>query len=86
MTVDYIPPTAGSKIIIAGGGCFGLSTAYALSLKNQYEIWVFDRQEIPAADAASSGITYINTIDMSVSMYINCIYRYQQDCSHGLRQ
>lgn len=57
MTIQYIPPTAGSKIIIVGGGCFGLSTAYALSLKNQYDITVFDRQIIPAPDAASTGIS-----------------------------
>lgn len=57
MTAEYIPPAAGSKIIIVGGGCFGLSTAYALSLKNQFEIWVFDRQQIPVPDAASSGTT-----------------------------
>lgn len=55
MATDYTPPAPGSKIIIVGGGCFGLSTAYALALKNQYEIWVFDRQDIPATDAASCG-------------------------------
>jgi sarcosine oxidase/L-pipecolate oxidase len=55
MTNNYTPPAPGSKIIIVGGGCFGLSTAYALSLKNQYDIWVYDRQEIPAPDAASTG-------------------------------
>lgn len=55
MATDYTPPASGSKIIIVGGGCFGLSTAYALALKNKYEIWVFDRQDIPATDAASCG-------------------------------
>jgi sarcosine oxidase/L-pipecolate oxidase len=44
-----------TKVIIAGGGCFGLSTAYALSLKEEYEVWVYDRQQIPAPDAASTG-------------------------------
>lgn len=53
--MNYTPPTAGNKIIIVGGGCFGLSTAYALSLKNMYDIYVYDRQEIPAPDAASCG-------------------------------
>lgn len=59
VTESYTPPLAGSKIIIVGGGCFGLSTAYALSLKNQYQITVFDRQTIPAPDAASSGNFYL---------------------------
>lgn len=63
MTIQYIPPTAGSKIIIVGGGCFGLSTAYALSLKNQYDITVFDRQIIPAPDAASTDINKIVRMD-----------------------
>lgn len=55
--MNYTAPTPGSKIIIVGGGCFGLSTAYALSLKRQYEICVFDRQTIPCPDAASTGKT-----------------------------
>ena len=52
---SYTPPPPGSKIIIVGAGAFGLSTAYALSLKNKYEIWVFDRDQIPIPDAASTG-------------------------------
>lgn len=55
MAPKYTPPEPGNKIIIVGGGAFGLSTAYALSLKDKYEVWVFDRQPIPAPDAASSG-------------------------------
>jgi sarcosine oxidase/L-pipecolate oxidase len=51
----YTPPADGAKIIIVGGGCFGLSTAYALSLRNKYDIWVYDRQQIPTPDAASTG-------------------------------
>jgi sarcosine oxidase/L-pipecolate oxidase len=71
MVTQYIPPVAGSKIIIVGGGCFGLSTAYALSLKNQYDITVFDRQTIPAPDAASSGMFFILNI---YSIYTNFLY------------
>lgn len=68
--MNYTPPAAGSKIIIVGGGCFGLSTAYALSLKNQYDIYIFDRQEIPAPDAASSGIyTYIHIRHLEPNYY-----------------
>lgn len=68
--MDYTPPAAGSKIIIVGGGCFGLSTAYALSLKNMYDIYVFDRQEIPAQDAASSGKVMIFLGVVSSSKYL----------------
>jgi hypothetical protein len=53
--IMFSPPKPGSKIIIVGGGCFGLSTAYALALKKKYEVVVYDRQPIPASDAASSG-------------------------------
>lgn len=63
MAIDYSPPAPGSKIIIVGGGCFGLSTAYALALKNQYEVYVFERQAIPCPDAASCGN---NTRDMFI--------------------
>ncbi|KAI7858794.1 FAD dependent oxidoreductase [Circinella umbellata] len=54
---SYTPPPPGSKIIIVGAGAFGLSTAYALSLKNKYEIWVFDRDQVPIPDAASTAAT-----------------------------
>lgn len=55
----YTAPKPGSKIIIVGGGAFGLSTAYALALKKKYDIWVFDRAaSIPAPDAASTGKDY----------------------------
>lgn len=53
----YEPPKPNSKIIIVGAGCFGLSTAYALSkdkVKN-YDICVYDRGTIPIPDAASTG-------------------------------
>ncbi|GAA5811939.1 hypothetical protein MFLAVUS_005386 [Mucor flavus] len=61
--MTYTPPNAGNKIIIVGGGCFGLSTAYALSLKNRYDIYVYDRQQIPAPDAASCDINKIVRMD-----------------------
>ncbi|KAI8057572.1 FAD dependent oxidoreductase [Gilbertella persicaria] len=63
MSIGYSPPAPGSKIIIVGGGCFGISTAYALALKNQYEIYVFDRNEIPSPDAASCDINKIVRMD-----------------------
>ncbi|KAI8088723.1 FAD dependent oxidoreductase, partial [Halteromyces radiatus] len=53
----YKPPKPGSKIIIVGGGCFGLSTAHALALKKIYQVVVFDRLPIPVPDAASSDIS-----------------------------
>ncbi|EPB81331.1 hypothetical protein HMPREF1544_11948 [Mucor circinelloides 1006PhL] len=56
----YTPPKPNSKIIIVGAGCFGLSTAFALSkdkAKN-YDIWVYDRgSSIPISDAASTDIS-----------------------------
>ncbi|KAI8393452.1 FAD dependent oxidoreductase [Radiomyces spectabilis] len=61
--MSYQPPLPGSKIIIVGGGCFGLSTAYALSLKNKYDVWVYDRQPIPVPDAASTDINKIVRMD-----------------------
>lgn len=53
----YQAPNPGSKIIIVGGGCFGLSTALALSLDKakNYSIIVYDREAIPVRDAASNG-------------------------------
>ncbi|KAI8975487.1 FAD dependent oxidoreductase [Mycotypha africana] len=64
VTADrYTPPSPGSKIIVVGGGCFGLSTAYALALKKQYQITVFDRQPIPSPDAASTDINKIVRMD-----------------------
>lgn len=72
--IDYSPPAPGAKIIIVGGGCFGLSTAYALALKKQYEIYVFERQAIPSTDAASSGKSVISLLyNCSLHKYI---YRY----------
>ncbi|KAG1141811.1 hypothetical protein G6F37_008285 [Rhizopus arrhizus] len=63
--MNHSPPKPGSKIIIVGGGCFGLSTAYALSLKHEYEICVFDRRPIPCPDAASTDINKIVRLDYS---------------------
>ncbi|KAI9493388.1 FAD dependent oxidoreductase [Zychaea mexicana] len=51
----YTPPVAGSKIIVVGAGTFGLSTAYALALK-KYNVWVYDRNTVPSADASSTDI------------------------------
>ncbi|KAM3578515.1 hypothetical protein VKS41_009105 [Umbelopsis sp. WA50703] len=60
----YSPPKVGAKIIIVGGGSFGLSTAHALSLKgNGYDIHVFEREKIPASDAASTDINKIVRMD-----------------------
>ncbi|KAG2179951.1 hypothetical protein INT43_003738 [Umbelopsis isabellina] len=60
----YSPPKTGAKIIIVGGGSFGLSTAHALSMKhNGYDIHVFDREKIPASDAASTDINKIVRMD-----------------------
>jgi sarcosine oxidase/L-pipecolate oxidase len=54
---SYQAPKPGSKIILVGGGCFGLSTALALSLdkSKNYTIVVYDREVIPVRDAASNG-------------------------------
>lgn len=58
---QYEAPEPGSKIVIVGGGCFGLSTALALAsdkLKN-YTVIVYDREQIPVRDAASTGKIYV---------------------------
>ncbi|KAI8060926.1 FAD dependent oxidoreductase [Gongronella butleri] len=52
----YTAPQPGSTIIIVGGGCYGLSTAHALALKRKYKVIVFDKEAIPACDAASTDI------------------------------
>ncbi|KAK4515724.1 uncharacterized protein ATC70_010677 [Mucor velutinosus] len=61
----YQAPAAGSKIIIVGGGCFGLSTAYSLALNKakNYKVWVYDREEIPVRDAASNDISKVVRMD-----------------------
>ncbi|KAI7857439.1 FAD dependent oxidoreductase [Circinella umbellata] len=79
----YQPPAPGSKIIIIGAGSFGLSTAYALSLKNKYDIWVFERQTIPSPDAASSDINKIMRMDygdetMYMHMYMESLHIWKQ--------
>lgn len=58
----YQAPAVGSKIIIVGGGCFGLSTAYSLASNKakKYQVWVYDREEIPVRDAASNGMITLN--------------------------
>ncbi|KAI8338811.1 FAD dependent oxidoreductase [Blakeslea trispora] len=61
----YTPPPSNSKIIIVGAGCFGLSTAYALSTDKEknYDIWVYDRATVPVPDAASTDISKAVRID-----------------------
>ncbi|OBZ91469.1 L-pipecolate oxidase [Choanephora cucurbitarum] len=61
----YIPPPSNSKIIIVGAGCFGLSTAYALSLDKEknYDIWVYDKATVPVPEAASTDISKAVRID-----------------------
>ncbi|KAI8063015.1 FAD dependent oxidoreductase [Thamnidium elegans] len=62
---SYQAPKAGSKIIIVGGGCFGLSTALSLAtdkVKN-YTVVVYDREEIPVRDAASNDISKVVRMD-----------------------
>jgi sarcosine oxidase/L-pipecolate oxidase len=84
---NYKPPKPGAKIIIVGGGSFGLSTAHALSLKgNAYDIHVFDRERIPASDAASTGECSVTGFDNGRVRKINAdiCRRYQQDCAYGL--
>ncbi|KAI7883299.1 nucleotide-binding domain-containing protein [Lichtheimia hyalospora FSU 10163] len=57
MTSNYTPPVPNSKIIIVGAGALGLSTAFALSKKEEgYDIHVFDRDQVPVPDAASTDI------------------------------
>ncbi|KAI9491665.1 FAD dependent oxidoreductase [Zychaea mexicana] len=79
----YQPPAPNSKIIIVGAGAFGLSTAYALSLKNKYDIWVFERQCIPSPDAASCDINKIMRMDygkelMYMHMYMESLPMWEQ--------
>ncbi|KAI7896951.1 FAD dependent oxidoreductase [Mucor mucedo] len=68
MNSTYQAPTPGSKIIIVGGGCFGLSTALALSSANKnYRITVYDRESIPVRDAASNDISKVVRMDYGSS-------------------
>ncbi|CAO3642734.1 unnamed protein product [Mucor hiemalis] len=59
---NYQAPKAGSHIVVVGGGCFGLSTALTLSLK-EYQVTVYDREQIPVRDAASSDISKVVRMD-----------------------
>ncbi|OZJ03039.1 hypothetical protein BZG36_03262 [Bifiguratus adelaidae] len=52
-----------SRVLIVGGGCFGLSMAYALAKRGIYNVIVFDRKDIPVVDAASTDITKIVRMD-----------------------
>ncbi|KAI9247124.1 FAD dependent oxidoreductase [Phascolomyces articulosus] len=63
----YTPPPSGSRIIIVGAGAFGLSTAYALSLKKKYQISVFDRYQVPVPDAASTDISKVVRMDYGLA-------------------
>ncbi|OZJ03040.1 hypothetical protein BZG36_03261 [Bifiguratus adelaidae] len=54
---------ARTRIIIVGGGCFGISTAYAFAKRGTYDVILFDRQNIPAPDAASTDITKVVRFD-----------------------
>ncbi|KAL1917298.1 uncharacterized protein VTP21DRAFT_4954 [Calcarisporiella thermophila] len=53
----------GNRILIVGGGCFGLSTALALSGDPSLHITVFDRAQIPSRDAASNDTTKLVRMD-----------------------
>lgn len=82
----HTAPAAGSKVVIVGAGAFGLSTAYALSTKKGYDIWVFDRQAIPIPDAASTGIKKrkaYGSIHTNLPVVMNA--RYQQGRPHRIR-
>ncbi|EEB95831.1 hypothetical protein MPER_05142 [Moniliophthora perniciosa FA553] len=51
-----------SKILIVGGGCFGISTAYHLLRRGFMDVTVIDRSDIlPAKDAASNDFNRIRT-------------------------
>ncbi|KAF7727598.1 hypothetical protein EC973_007359 [Apophysomyces ossiformis] len=77
-------PTKTCKVIIVGGGCYGLSTAYALSLKQkQYDVWVFDRLPIPVNDAASTDINKTVRMDYAdktlyMQLMIECLPMWRQ--------
>ena len=45
------------KVLIVGGGCFGLSTAYHLLKRGFADVTVIDRSAtLPAPDAASTDL------------------------------
>ncbi|KAI8073984.1 FAD dependent oxidoreductase [Gongronella butleri] len=74
MAAMDVPPVR-QKVIIVGGGCFGLSTAYALSVKDDYDVWVYDRLPVPAADAASTDINKIMRYDYgSDTLYMKLMF------------
>jgi len=50
------------KILVAGGGVFGLSAALELRARG-HEVSVFDRCELPAHDASSNDISRIIRMD-----------------------
>lgn len=65
-----------SDVLILGGGIFGTSTAYHLSLTHPdpSRIVILDRARVPSPNAASSDINKIVRADYSVPFYMDLAY------------
>ncbi|KAK9460108.1 FAD dependent oxidoreductase [Lipomyces oligophaga] len=62
-------PTKESKIIIVGGGAFGLSTAYHMLISGYKDVTIVDRTTPPVPDGSSSDISRIVRADYDDLIY-----------------
>lgn len=57
------------SILIVGGGTFGTSTAYHLSLRGYTNVTVLDRFPIPSVEAAGNDINKVIRSDYAEPLY-----------------
>jgi sarcosine oxidase/L-pipecolate oxidase len=58
-----------TRIIIIGGGCFGISTAYHLAQRGYTSIRALDRYPPPSCEAISTDISKIIRSDYNEPLY-----------------
>lgn len=64
-----MPADTSKSILIIGGGTFGTSTAYNLSLRGYNNITVLDRFLVPSVEAAGNDINKVIRSDYAEPLY-----------------